>query len=567
MLTPQELLEIVDTMYPLLDELNAWITTDLVKRLMARMDRKEDLSLGATDKWQIELYKEAGGHFEELFKEIQKWVKKSDAEVKAIFEDAGLRAWNRDDAFYVEQGFESTPLLKSEPLMKVLTDTYQRTNGEIHNFTRTTAERSQQRFMNVCDKAHLKVITGAQSYTAAVKEAVDELVDHQTTVKYPSGHTDTIETAVLRCVRTGTAQASGNLSMQGMVERGWDIILVSAHLGARYGDGGENPGNHFWWQGKLYSREGKTAGLPDFHECTGYGTGEGLCGWNCRHSFGPGNLGHNPYKGFDAEENKKAYDLSQKQRAMERAIRKTKARIKGYQTAIDSCTDEETKQKLQGEYSQTAERLSKQNAAYNKFCEGNNLKRYDDRLRIAKWSRSEAAKAARAAGSRKAQQSTYADVTQQWRDKATPNSHTVEDAQEVSIGGTTYKVDGHNVVLDYSPHEKEIAELLEKEFGGELKMLPRVNIPQGVPTPDYLFRGEGYDLKTIGKTIGKNPLFNRVQKSKAQSNNFVLDVTDSEITDNVVANQIKKIYSDRQTKNVSMIVIVRNGSVEKVYKK
>lgn len=394
MLTPQELLEIVDTMYPLLDELNGWITMDLIRRLMARMGRGEDLTFGASDKWQLELYKSAGGHYEELTRKIKEWTEKSDDEVKSIFEDAGLRAWNYDDAFYVAQGFESVPLLKSESLMKILVDTYQRTNGEIHNFTRTTAERSQQQFMKVCDKAHFKVVTGAQSYTAAVKEAVDELVEHQTQVRYPSGHVDTIETAVLRCVRTGTAQASGNLTIQGMVEHGWDVILVSAHLGARYGDGGENPGNHFWWQGKLYSREGKTEGLPDFVKSTGYGTGEGLSGWNCRHSFGPGNVGHNPYEAIDSEENRKAYDLSQKQRAMERSIRHSKLALRGYKTAVDSCDDEKTKQELQESYDRTAERLRKQNAAYNQFCEENDLKRYDDRLRIAKWSRSEAAKAA-----------------------------------------------------------------------------------------------------------------------------------------------------------------------------
>jgi len=405
MLTPQELLEIVDTLYPLLDELNVWITTDLISRLLARLARNEDWSFGASDKWQLELYKEAGGHYEELVEQIKKWTKKSDAEVLAIFEDAGLRAWNADDAFYVAQGFESTPLLKSEPLMKILTDTYQRTNGEIHNFTRTTANHSQQHFMNVCDKAHLKVVTGAQSYTEAVKEAVDELIETQAKVKYPSGHTDTIETAVLRCVRTGTAQASGNMSIEGMVERDWDIILVSAHLGARYGDNGENPSNHFWWQGKLYSRTGKTPELPDFYKCTGYGTGEGLCGWNCRHSFGPGTLGHNPYKEFDAEENKRVYDLSQEQRAKERSIRKTKTAILGYRTAIDNCADPETKKVLQAEYDSAAASLSRQNAAYKKFCEDNELKRYDDRLRAAKWNRSEAAKAA-AAARRVAKQST-----------------------------------------------------------------------------------------------------------------------------------------------------------------
>ena len=229
------------------------------------------------------------------------------------------------------------------------------------------------------------------------KEAVEELAKTQACVEYPSGHVDSVEVAVLRAVRTGTAQASGNMAVQGMKDHDWDIVLVSAHLGARYGDGGENPGNHFWWQGKFYSRTGSTPGLPLFEKTTGYGTGEGLSGWNCRHSFGPGDGVHNPYKDFDADENKKAYDLSQKQRAMERGIRKTKKTILAYRTAIDNCADEETRKVLQGEYDKTAASLARQNAAYNKFCKDNNLKRYDDRLSVAKWNRSEAAKATAAA--------------------------------------------------------------------------------------------------------------------------------------------------------------------------
>lgn len=92
---------------------------------------------------------------------------------------------------------------------------------------------------------HFKVTSGAASYTQAVQEAVNSIVDTQVRVNYPTGHTDTIETAVLRAVRTGVAQASGNMAVQGMEERDWDVILVSAHIGARYGDGGQNPGNHF----------------------------------------------------------------------------------------------------------------------------------------------------------------------------------------------------------------------------------------------------------------------------------------------------------------------------------
>lgn len=397
MLTPQELLEIIDTMHPLLDNLNAWITADMVNRLMARLGRGEGFLLTGTDQWQTGVYKAAGGHYEALEREIQRFTHKSDAEVRAIFEDAGIRAWEYDNAFYTAHGYNATPLLQSESMLRLLTDTYQRTNGEIHNFTRTTAKASQQQLIKVLDNAHFKVMTGAQSYTSAVKDAVNDIISNQAKVYYPTGHVDTIETAVLRAVRTGVAQASGNMSLQGMIEREWDLIRVSAHLGARYGDGGENPGNHFWWQGKIYSRTGKNPQYPSFVEATGYGTGEGLCGWNCRHSFGPGDPEHNPYEDFDSEENKRVYDLSQKQRNAEARIRASKLKILGLREAINAADDEQVKATLQDEYNKEAALLHRRNTEYNAFCTNNGLKKLSDRITVAKWNRSEAAKAAAAA--------------------------------------------------------------------------------------------------------------------------------------------------------------------------
>lgn len=396
MLTPQQILEIIDTLYPHIDALNAYITKDLIKRIMARIGRGE-LYLTGTDDWQLKVYQSAGGHLETVQREIAAWTKVTDAEIRRIFEDAGIKALAYDSAFYVSQGLEPFNLGQSEGMIKLLEDTYQRTAGTIHNFTRTTAKASQQRLIDVLDTAHFKVNTGAVSYNQAVQEAVADIVNTQTKVHYPTGHVDTIETAVLRAVRTGVAQASGNMAVQGMEERDWDVVLVSAHLGARYGDGGENPGNHFWWQGKFYSRKGKTPNLPLFEESTGFGTGEGLCGWNCRHSFGPGDLRHNPYEDFDAEENKKAYDLSQKQRAQESRIRRTKAKLVGLREAIDATTDEAAKATLEEEYTKAAKLLEKQNLSYNKFCDDNNLKRLADRIQIAQWTRADARKSIAAA--------------------------------------------------------------------------------------------------------------------------------------------------------------------------
>lgn len=396
MLTPEELLSVIDTMQPIIDELNTFIVRDIVRRATARLDREEGLILTATDEWQARVYQEAGGHFEALQAEIQKFLKLSEAEVLAIFEAAAIQSVEADTAIYEAAGrtVQTNPM--SERMIRILADTYQRTNGEIRNFTRTTAEASQKHFVEQLDLAHMKVMTGTQSYTAAVKELVNELSTRQTEVLYPTGHVDTIEAAVLRAVRTGVAQACGNMSIQQMDDYGWDLIRVSAHLGARYGDGGENPGNHFWWQGKLYSKSGNDPKYPPFSD-TGYGTGEGLCGWNCRHSFGPGDPNHNPFKDYDAEDNKTLYDLTQKQRRREATIRRNKLRLIGLQEAIDHTEDAYQAAELQQEYDRTALRLQKQNVQYRKFCEDNKLATYNDRLAVARWNRSRAAKATAAA--------------------------------------------------------------------------------------------------------------------------------------------------------------------------
>ena len=397
MLTPRELQTIAETLYPLLDNLNAWITQDIIRRLLARMGRGEEFLLTGTDEWQIEVYKSAGGHLEALQNKIQHFTKASDEEITRVFEDIGVRAWDADNLFYVSQGFESRSIFTSERTMAILQDTYNRTKGTVHNFTRTTASASQKELIKVLDSTHFKVMTGAQSYTSAVKEAVNEIVKYQASVVYPTGHVDSLETAVLRAVRTGVGQAAGEIAVQGMKEHEWDLVRVSAHLGARVGDGGENPSNHFWWQGGLYSLSGKDKKYPDFYETTGYGTGEGLCGWNCRHSFGPGDEDHNPFKEYDKEENKKAYELSQSQRRLEAKIRRQKQKVLGYSEAISSASDEELKATLRNEYEKAALQLQKYNKQYNDFCESNSLSKLNDRISIAKWNRSEAAKATAAA--------------------------------------------------------------------------------------------------------------------------------------------------------------------------
>jgi hypothetical protein len=153
------------------------------------------------------------------------------------------------------------------------------------------------------------------------------------------------------------------------------------------------------------------------------------------------------------------------------------------------------------------------------------------------------------------------DVTQEYLDAATPNSHIVQDLLSYTVNGVTYTVDGHNVQLCYSQHEKNIAELLERTLGGELFMVPRVNTPQGVRTPDYLFRGEAYDLKTLKPDAGPNTIFNRVKKASGQANRFIIDVTRSGLDDATIAEQIEKLFTRSDTAWLEELFVIRGDAI------
>lgn len=396
MLSPEYLARIAEGSEEIASQLHTYIIRQIIDRMMIRIGRGDDYLLTSSDRWRIQILQDAGYLLEDITAELSKVTKRQKKEIKSAMEEAGVKALEYDHKIYEAAGLSPTPLTQSPQLIRLMERNMTATMGEWENYTRTTAEAAQRVFINECDNAYHLVSSGAVSYTQAVKEAVNNVVSGGVIVHYPSGHKDTIETATARAVRTGVAQATGDISIKRMEEMEWDIILVSAHIGARTGDGGQNPGNHLWWQGQFYSRTGKDKRFPPFSQ-TGYGTGEGLCGWNCRHSFGSGDGINNPYKDIQTTDNYKIEQLEKRQRTLERRIRKTKREVMGMQEAVDKCKNEPTKFEMQLDLDRKSYLLQQQNKAYNEFCKANDLRTQQERLQIARWNREKAAKARGAA--------------------------------------------------------------------------------------------------------------------------------------------------------------------------
>ncbi len=390
MLTEEYLNSVPDSVVDIWGELEEWLIKDICSRIMSAELYNYNAIPGAA-RWRINLLREAGMHYSEMIEVISKITKKSEAEVRKLFEESGLLSLDGEADMFKRQGIEPLDLIHTEVLRNILQETYNRANGEIRNFTRTTADASQKLLIDTLDKVYFDVTTGSRSYTEAIKDAIETVGKEAGKVYYNTGHKDTIETAIRRSVLTGINQGAGKLSVANAQALGAEYVVVSAHIGARVS---EDPiANHSGWQGKIYKIEGSDK-YPNLLDSTGFPLNPlGLCGYNCRHTihaYFPGEP--NPFEDVvkDKEASDRLYELSQKQRAMERNIRSTKKKLLAYESAMENCKDDKTKFELSLEYDKCAAKLKKQNKAYNDFCKENEkygIKSERERLRTLNWKR------------------------------------------------------------------------------------------------------------------------------------------------------------------------------------
>lgn len=273
MLTSDQFDTLVDPVLELYERYSQLVINDIARRL-AGLDFARP-----TAAWQMQRLSESGKVYENILDELAKLTGKSETELKAMFEKAGVKAMRFDDAVYRAAGLEPLPLNLSPAMAQVLAAGLRKTQGVVKNLTMTTALDGQNAFLEAADLAYMQVSTGAMSYTDAIVAGVKKVAsDGLNVIQFP-GRRDQLDVAIRRTLLTGINQTTGELQIKRADELGQDLVAVSAHIGAR--NTGVGPANHESWQGKIYSRSGTHKKYKPFVETTGYGTGPGLCGWNC----------------------------------------------------------------------------------------------------------------------------------------------------------------------------------------------------------------------------------------------------------------------------------------------
>lgn len=358
-------------------------------------------------KHQLEVLQAAGLLYDDIVQLIADRTDACTAQVKALFEDAGVQTVAIDNSLHEAAGALPIDIRQDSSTRQVLEAGYKKTLGTMRNLVSTTATQTQTAFIQTCDRIYMQVSSGAFSYQEAIMNALRALADTGATVSYPTGHTDRMDVAVRRCVLTGVSQTAAAVSLRQAEDTGCYLMEITAHSGARP--------DHAKWQGQLVTITGKNAGkiIDGLRVFTlseiGYGSGEGFKGWNCRHNW------HAYYPGFSTpnytpEELKKLdepcisyngklcteYEVSQMQRAQERRVRAWKRRCITAQEGVNSATDEATNAAAQAEYSKSAVHLKANEEKLKDFCKQTGQNRDRFREQVYGFGRSEAQRAVQA---------------------------------------------------------------------------------------------------------------------------------------------------------------------------
>ena len=368
MLTPDQLEALPRRFVQLWQQVEDDILQDIARRMKSLGELDPLTPTAIWQAWRLAETRAVRGN---TVATLAKYTGKSRAEIKRLLETAGAQTLAADDAVYAAAGLDPPPVNQSPALLNLLNAGYRQTCGTWQNLTATTANTVTGAFEDRLSRAWGLISTGALDYNTAIRRVVDDLVDTMPYITYPSGHTDTLEVAARRAVLTGVNQTCAKLQLKRMEEMGCEFVEVTAHEGARP--------THAVWQGRVYHHGGAVVQdgerYEDFETATGYGTGPGLCGWNCRHNFYPFYPGISVRNYTDerlAELDARnipyggglytRYEITQMQRALERRVRKYKRRYlaeaaAGVDASQSAAKLKAARQQLSAFLAETGERL------------------------------------------------------------------------------------------------------------------------------------------------------------------------------------------------------------------
>lgn len=514
-----------------------------------------------SDYWYFEKLKELGGLNNETLKLLEEYTGKTRQELLKAMKNIGISSIPVDQLNIATQKnalLNPEAIINSVNIQNIIQYSYDEIEKSFLNLNKTIQEQVRKTYTDIITETYIKTNAGVCSYQEAILESLDKLGDKGISILTYQDKNGKIKNydvvgTVRRDLLVATRGLAGKVNEEVIKESGNHIVRVTNHFGARTGDGGEDYTNHAWWQelqffcwdydGKATEEEKK---FPDFMEHCNYGDVQGIVGINCKHLF---TVWYGSTKkenlGFTYDENKEEYEKSQKQRYLENGIRKWKRK----QVIANKIQDEEGYKKSSIKTKEWQDKL-------NTFTEENKLKRDYTREHIKGYKDVKI----------KNEDNKYIDITEETLSKGKQKYKLTEQQYYIDEDGNRYNVDNKYVILKPTEREKEIANMLGELYGGKIKIIPRVNEPKNIKTPDYIVKNRRYDLKQISGN-GKYVIQGNLKGKQKQADNFVIDITKSEMSIDEAIRQIENIYNSKHFLWLDRIILLKDKEFLKIFKR
>jgi hypothetical protein len=339
-----------------------------------------------------------GYDYKKINEYIRKTLKLTQSEFDTVWNKAVQRNQQYFDTLIDDNLILGENNFNADLFMHEIRAIEMQTLGELTNITRSMgfAYRAPdgtvkvddigRMYQRVLDDALMRVESG-QSYNAAIRDATKMLTDSGLQyVDYESGWHNRVDVAARRAVMTGVTQLSRQYTEQTATLLDTPYREVTAHRGARDGDGKTPWASHKKWQGRVYSIHAGDI-YPSIYAVCGLDEIDGLCGANCRHMYYPFVEGVSERTYTDEElenidpppfefEGKQYtfYEATQKQRQVEASLRKVKREL----IAAKGRGDDE-------EYTTKAVRYRRLNEEYEAFSKAAGLRPQYERGNIAEF--------------------------------------------------------------------------------------------------------------------------------------------------------------------------------------
>lgn len=319
-------------------EMQDRIFTDIVRRI------KKTGEITSTADYQINKLLILGNSTEFIESEIKRLVGLTDPEIWELYDKVVNWEYVRYAEAYEQINGHFTPLEDNEQIQQWSRAIVNQTKNEIQNITQSLGVSVDvgggkmaftplaEYYQKYLDRACMDIVTGSFDYNTVLRRVVKEMTSSGIrSVDYASGWNNRVPVAVRRAVMTGVSQLSAQINEMIAKDLRTDEYEVTWHSGHR-------PSH--WWGGRVYTYQ-------ELQTICHLGEGDGLCGWNCRHSylaFIPGvsartytdkqleelETQEQEVKTYQGKEYNK-YQASQMQRKLETKMRAQRAKVKQLQ--------------------------------------------------------------------------------------------------------------------------------------------------------------------------------------------------------------------------------------------